>query len=67
MILLYLVEGIFRLRLTANVSASSLPSDGVDFVDEQDAGGVLTGHGEHVTDTGRTHAHKHLEEFGPRH
>ena len=64
---IYLVQSVLRLRLAPNISSASLPADGVDLVDEEDAGCVLSGHGEHVADTGRTHADKHLEELGARH
>ena len=32
-----------------------------DFINEQDAGTALPGHGEHVTNTGRTHTDEHLK------
>ncbi|MCY1512532.1 hypothetical protein D9M68_469940 [compost metagenome] len=41
-----------------------MAADGVDLVDEDDAGGVFLRLVEHVADTGRTHADEHLDEVG---
>lgn len=43
-----LVQSVLLLALTAEVSSSSLPPHSVDLIDEEDAGGVLPRHGEHV-------------------
>ena len=60
-----LVEGVFGLRLASDVSSAPLPADGVDLVDEENAGRVFPGHGEHVSNSGGTDADEHLEKLGP--
>ena len=40
--------------------ASVTPTDGVNLVDEDDAGRVLLGGGKQVAHAARAHAHKHL-------
>ncbi len=41
-----------------------MTTDGIDFVDEDDAGRILLGLLEHVTDAGGTHADEHFDEVG---
>ena len=43
-----------------------MASDGVNFVDEDDAGGVLFGLFEHIADAGGTDADEHFHEVGAR-
>ncbi len=62
-----LVERVLRLALAAHVAAAALAAHRVDLVDEEDAGRVFARQREHVPDTGRAHAHKHLQELGSGH
>ncbi len=57
-----LVEGLLALVVSATEARATLASDGVDLVDEDDAGAVLLGLVEHVAHTGRTHTDEHLDE-----
>ena len=45
-----LVQSVLLFTLTPKVPSSSLTPHRVDLVDEEDAGGVLPRHGEHVPD-----------------
>ena len=53
-----MIESAFFLRI-----AGSLPADGVDFVDEKDAGSENPGQREHVTDSSGTKADIYFDEF----
>ena len=53
--------------VAADVAAVSLLADGVDLVDEHDAGGLLLRLLEQVAHLGRAHADEHLYEFGTAH
>ena len=59
-----LVEGLLALVVAPAQPGASLAADGVDLVDEDDAGGVLLGLVEEVTDTGGAHTDEHLDELG---
>ena len=60
-----LVEGLFAFVVAAaDACASPLAANGVDLVDEHDAGGVFFGLYEHVAHPGRAHANEHLDEVG---
>ena len=59
-----LVEGLLALVVAAAEAGAALAADGVDFVDEDDAGGVLLGLVEEVADAAGADADEHLDEFG---
>ena len=60
-----LVERILALVVAREAGIlAARPADGVDFVDEDDAGGLLLGLLEEVTHARSTHAHEHLHEVG---
>ena len=58
-----LVQGLLPLVVAAHGAAVALLADGVDLVDEHDAGGLLLGLLEQVPDLGGTHAHEHLHKL----
>ena len=62
-----LVQGLFALVVAAVLAAVALLADGVDLVDEDDAGGLFLGLFEQVADLGSAHAHEHLDEFRTGH
>ena len=55
-----------RLALVVSTgkAGAALATDGVDLVDEDDAGGVLLGLAENVTHTGCANADEHFDELG---
>src|SRR5690606_9911767 len=58
-----LVEGVFALVVGAHHHTPSTgPSDGVDFVDENDARGFLLGLTKQVTHARRAYAYEHLDK-----
>ena len=59
-----LVDGLLALVVTAGESGTTLTSDSIDLVNEDDAGGVLLGLGENVTDTASSNTDEHLNELG---
>ena len=61
-----LVQGLLPLIVAADLTVTFF-ADGIDLVDEYDAGSLLLGLLEKVTDLGSTHAHEHLHEFGAGH
>ena len=50
--------------MTAAQASASLAANGVDLVDEDDAGVVFLGFIKQVTDTGSAHAHEHFHKVG---
>ena len=58
-----LVEGLFALVVDRSEMHAPLAPDGVQFVDENDARGLLLGLLEQVADPCRSHAHEHLHEI----
>lgn len=44
-----LVQRVFLFTLTSKVSSSPLPPNSIDLINEEDAGGVLPRHREHVS------------------
>ena len=58
-----LVQGLLPLVVAAGELAVTLFADGIDLVDENDAGGLLVGLLEQVPDLGRAPAHEHLHEL----
>ena len=59
-----LVQGLLALVVPAERDAAAL-ADGVELVDEDEAGGLLAGLLEQVADPGRADADEHLHEVGP--
>ena len=58
-----LVEGLLALVVTAAETGAALAADGVDLVDEHDAGRILLGLVEEVADAARADADEHLDEL----
>ncbi len=68
----HLGEQLVERRFAFVVGGCTAPrgtgsTDGVDLVDEDDAGGLLLGLAEEVAHTAGAHAHKHLDKVGTRH
>ena len=61
-----LVQGLLPFVVAAADAGSIVTAfaNGIDLVDEHDAGGLLRGLLEQVTHSGRAHAHEHLHKFG---
>ncbi|MNG98035.1 hypothetical protein D3C79_571620 [compost metagenome] len=59
-----LVEGLLTLVVTTAHAGATVATDGVDFVDEDDARRVFLGLLEHVADTAGTDTDEHLDEVG---
>ena len=59
-----LVQCLFPFVMTAAKASTALAADGIDFVDEDDAGRILLGLCEQITDTGGTNADEHFDEVG---
>ena len=56
------VEGLLALVVSASQPCTAVASDGVDLIDEDDAGGVLLSLGEKVPHAGGPDADEHLDE-----
>ena len=61
-----LVQGLLALVIAAAETGAAMAADRVDFVDEDDAGRVLLGLLEHVTDAAGADADEHLDEVRTR-
>src|SRR6185436_11849480 len=61
-----LVESLLTLVVPAAQAGPAVAADGVDLVDEDDAGGVLLALVEEVTDPAGADAHEHLDEVRAR-
>ena len=61
-----LVQRLLALVIAAAETGAAMTADGVDFVDEDDAGRVLLGLLEHVAHAARADADEHLDEVGAR-
>ena len=59
-----LIQGLLPLVVSASQTCAAVTSDGVDFIDEDDAGGVLLALGEEIPHTRRPDADEHLDEIG---
>ena len=57
-----LVQGLLALVVSAAQAGAAMASHGVDFIDEDDAGGVLLALLEQVAHAAGAHAHEHLHE-----
>ena len=61
-----LVQSLFAFIVTAAQTRAPVSAHGVDFVNKDDAGRLLFRLLKHVSNTGRAHTHKHLDEVGSR-
>jgi hypothetical protein len=59
-----LVEGLLALVMSATQACATVTADGIDFVDEDDAGRVFLGLLEHVAHARSADADEHLDEVG---
>src|SRR5690554_2959528 len=59
-----LVEGLLALVVTAAEAGTTMAADGIDLVDEDDAGRMFLGLLEHVTHAAGTDTDEHLDEIG---
>ena len=62
----HLVQRLLALVIAAAEAGAAMAADGVDLVDEDDAGRVLLALLEHVAHPARADAHEHLDEVGAR-
>ncbi len=62
----HLVQGLLAFIVTTAQTGATLATDGVNLIDEDDAGGGFLGLLEHVAYPGGTHTHEHLDEIGTR-
>ena len=58
-----LIERLLAFVMTAAKAGAAVPSDRIDFVDEDDAWRVLLGLVEHVPHTRSAYADEHLDEI----
>src|SRR5581483_1735499 len=61
-----LLQGLLALVVPAAEARGAVAADGVDLVDEDDAGGVLLALDEEVADARRADTDEHLDEVGAR-
>ena len=61
-----LVQRLLALVVPAAQARPAVPADGIDFVDEDDAGGVLLALLKEVAHAARAHAYEHLHEVRTR-
>ncbi len=61
-----LIERLLALVVAAAEAGSAVTPDGIDLIDEDDAGRVLLRLVEHVADARSAHADEHLDEIGAR-
>ena len=59
----HLVERLFALVITATQASTTLPTDRINLVDEDNARRLFFGVFKHVADTGCAHADKHFHEI----
>ncbi|MNQ60834.1 hypothetical protein D3C85_751330 [compost metagenome] len=59
-----LVERLLALVVTTTHASTTMATDRIDFVDEDDAWSVFLGLLEHVANTAGTHADEHFDEVG---
>ncbi|MNM25767.1 hypothetical protein D3C81_362210 [compost metagenome] len=60
----HLVQRLFTFIMTATQTGATLTTDGVDFIDEDDARCRFLRLLEHIAHTGSTHTDKHFHEVG---
>ena len=61
-----LVQRLFALVVATAITGATMPSDGVDLVDENDAGRILFGLLEHVAHPACADTHEHFDEIRSR-
>mmetsp|Transcript_39663 Transcript_39663/g.93452 ORF Transcript_39663/g.93452 Transcript_39663/m.93452 type:complete len:364 (+) Transcript_39663:685-1776(+) len=61
-----LVHSLLALVISLTEACASLPADGIDLINEDDAWRLLLGLLEDISDTGRANTHKELDELGCR-
>src|SRR5579864_1841693 len=61
-----LIERLLALVMAAAEARAAMPADGIDLVDEDDAGGMLLRLLEHVTHARCAHTNEHLDEIRAR-
>src|SRR3990167_6074004 len=59
-----LVERLFALVMAAAQSGAAMPTNGVDFIHENNRGCVFLGEFEGIPDAVSAHADEHLDKFG---
>ncbi len=59
-----LIEGLLALIVAAADAGTPLTADGIDLIDEDQAGAVFLGFLEQIPDTTGTDTDEHLDEFG---
>ena len=59
-----MIERLFTFVVTTADSMAAMAAHGVDFVDEDQARGILASLLKHVTDPGSAHTHEHFDEVG---
>ena len=59
-----LIERLFALVIAAAKPGAAMASNGIDFIDENDAGRVLLALFEHIADAAGADADEHLDEVG---
>src|SRR5207247_10796656 len=59
------IKGLFTLVVSAAQPVTTTPPHGIDFVDENQTGGILASLFKHVSHAARPDANKHLHEIGP--
>lgn len=62
----HLVDSLLTLIVTHADTLGSLSTDGIELIDEDDAGSVLFGLGEEVADSGGADTNKHFDELSGR-
>src|ERR1700730_4398052 len=58
-----LIQGLFALVISSTEPGTTTPPDGVDFIDEDDAGRTLLGLRKHVADAAGTDSDEHFHEI----
>mmetsp|Transcript_26590 Transcript_26590/g.48252 ORF Transcript_26590/g.48252 Transcript_26590/m.48252 type:complete len:366 (-) Transcript_26590:152-1249(-) len=61
-----LIDGLFSLIITSSKTCTTLPSDGINLINENNAGRILLRLRKDITNTRGTHTHKHLHKFRTR-
>ena len=62
----HLIEGLLAFVITASQAGTSLASDRINFINEDDAGCVFLGVVKHVSHPGGSDSDKHFNEVRPR-
>ena len=62
----HLVERLLTLVIATTKSGATMPTNRINFIDENNTGSILLSLFEHVTNTARTDTNKHLDKIGAR-